>query len=348
MLQFIIPAVFAFIVGLSLWVIKRERLSLGYDIVESDLFPREGSSGRYFVCTLRNTGNRAIENIDLKMDISNGVIDSIEYSNSRLLNVSEQAAAVIRGLVPLLNPKEEIGVIITIKDAKPDSSLKVEARAVGVTAAKKNKESVPENIKTAMVVAAAAASLVSVISLWSTYTQSRVTRSLEKMGALTPLSASLDKKTKKLEELKREFEEDQRKREQGEPDREQIVFSTLNRAGLSHVIPSLMNISGEGLPYWKTGLHLMNSYLLDKKNANKYVHALEQLSNVEFIEPSSKGFLLYLAGKIEKTEGHADAAIKYFEMCKKTTPLMHDYLMAQDPAYDLNAIRKWLAKNGLK
>jgi len=345
MIQFIIPAALAFIVGLSLWAIKRERYSLGYAIVESDLFPREGGSGKYFVCALRNNGNRAVENISIKMDISHGVIDSVEYSNSRLLNVSEQAISVIRGIVPLLNPKEEIGAIITIKDANEESALNVEARAIGVTAVKRNAESMPEYLKTLLVPVIAIGIVVTFVSLWSTYTQSRVTQSLEKIGDFKALSTDLDKRAKNLEELKREAEERHRKEEQGEPRKEQIIFSTLNRAGLSHVLPSLINVSGEGLPFWKTGLHLMHSYLLDKKNARKYIHALEQLSNIDFIAPSSKGFLLYLAGKIEKAEGNTDAAIKYYEMCKKAAPLMHDYLMAQDPAYDLNAIKKWLSKN---
>lgn len=284
------------------------------------------------------------------MDIGYGVIDSVEYSNSRLLNVSEQTTAMIRGVVPLLNPKEEIGAIITIKDAKAESSLNVEARAVGVTAIKKNTESMPEYLKTLLVPVAAIGLMVILVSLWGTYTQSRVTQSLEKLS-ISETHASgrgLDLSGEKLDELKRKVAEEEKNNELGAPAREQIIFSTLNRAGLSHVIPSLMNISGEGLPYWKTGLHLMHSYLLDKKNANKYIKTLDQLSNIDGIAPSSKGFLLYLAGKIEKTEGNADAAIKYCEKCKKIAPLMHDYLMAQDPAYDLNEVKKWLTKNGLK
>lgn len=352
MIQYIIPAALAFFVGLSLWAIKRERLTLEYDIVESDLFPREGGVGKYFVCALRNTGNRAIQGISIEMVVSKGTIDSVEYSNSQLFDISEQTTTAIKGAVPLLNPKERISAIITIRDAGAESSLKVEARAIGVTAGRKSSEFIPEYFKMILPAVAAGVALLAVSSIWNTYTQSRVTKSIERIGNFKELSKGLDESTKKLDELKsksdkiaRDFEDAERKREQGEPEREQVVFGVLNRAGLSHILPSLMTISGEGLPFWKTGLHLMNSYLLDQKNAQKYVQALVQLSKVDFIAPSSRGFLLYLAGKIEKAEGNTDAAIKYFEMCKKETPLMHEYLMAQDPAYDLKAIKSWLSKN---
>lgn len=129
---------------------------------------------------------------------------------------------------------------------------------------------------------------------------------------------------------------------QGAPEQEQIIFATLNRSGLSHLIPGLVNTSGDHLLFWKTGLYLIDSYLTDKSNGSKYAKALSDLANVKDIAPSSKGFLLYLTGKLEKNEGHSESAIKYFDLCKKETPLMYEYLMSQDPAYDLNSIRIWL------
>lgn len=353
--QYIIPAILAFFVGLLLWAIKRERLALEYDIVESDRFPRGDGIGKYFVCALRNTGNRAIQNISVAMEINEGTIDSVEYSNSQLFDIGEQTSTSIKGVIPLLNPKERISAIITIRTTSGESSLKIEARAIGVTANKKSSEFIPEYLRMILLAVTIGVTISALSSIWSTYTQSRVTKSIEKIGTFKELTKGLDESTKKLDELKnksgifnKQLEESERKRKQGEPDREQIVFGILNRAGLSHIIPSLMSISGEGLPFWKTGLHLMHSYLLDQKNAPKYIQALIQLSKVDHIAPSSKGFLLYLAGKIEKAEGNSDAAIKHFEMCKKETPLMYEYLMAQDPAYDLKSIKMWLSKNRSK
>ncbi len=87
----------------------------------------------------------------------------------------------------------------------------------------------------------------------------------------------------------------------------------------------------------------MDAYLTDKKNARKYVDAFDQLSRVEAIAPASKGFLLYLAKKIEKDQGNRNKANEYLERCKKETPLMYNHLMAQDPAYDLRALERMVA-----
>lgn len=359
MTQYIVPAVLAFIVGLFLWIVKREHLALEYYVVESDPFPREGGVGKYFVCELKNTGNRAIENVSFKIEVSKGAIDSIKYSNAQLFNISEQANTFVQGVLPLLNPKERFGTMLTIKNAEDDSNIKVEARAIGATASKKSSETMPQYIQSFLLIIAVAFTF---FSIWSTFSQSRITKSIEKIGEISALTKDLDARKQKLDELKNEsekrqteFEELQRKEEdlqrkekQGEPQREQIVFAILNRSGLSHVIPGLISISGEGLPFWKTGLHLMHSYLLDKSNARKYVNALVELANVDSIAPSSKGFLLYLAGKIEKSEGNSNNAIQYFEICKKETPLMYEYLMAQDPAYDLASVKMWLTKNKIK
>lgn len=349
MAQYIIPAVFAFLGGLFLWLIKRERLALEYDIEESDLFPRDGGVGKYFVCKLINSGNRAIENISLNIEITEGKIDSIEYSNSQLLTEEKQTDSLLQASIPLLNPKEHVGAIITIKNAQEHSYLKIEARSVGITGRKRSTESIPQYLNAFLIAVAIGVIVSFVLSAWNSVNQSKIVSSIENIGGVSELSKRLETSKKRLEqieeenkrrreELKRDFDELERKRKLGEPRREQIIFSLLNRSGLSYVIPGLITISGEGLPYWKTGLHLMHSYLLDKENASKYVQALSELADEKSIAPSSKGFLLYLAGKIERAEGNVEASIRYFEACKKDTPLMYDYMMSQDPAYDLKKI----------
>ena len=99
MAQYIIPAILGFLGGLFLWLIKRERLALEYDIEESDLFPRDGGVGKYFVCKLINSGNRAIENISLNIEITEGQIDCIEYSNSQLLTEEKQTSTGRRDFI---------------------------------------------------------------------------------------------------------------------------------------------------------------------------------------------------------------------------------------------------------
>ena len=143
-----------------------------------------------------------------------------------------------------------------------------------------------------------------------------MTKSIEGIGGFKGLSENLDKNASLLnglkyttEQLAKDLKEDRRKYEQGEPDREQIVFSILNRAGLSYIIPGLISISGESLSYWKTGLHLMHSYLQNQKNAPKFIQALVQLSKEDSIAPSSKGFLLYLAGKLQRMKAMSPVVI---------------------------------------
>lgn len=137
MINYIVPAILALAVGLILWLVKRKRLRLQYDIVGSDEFPREDGTGKYFVCELSNNGNHAIENISFEIDVNKGKIDSVKYSNTQLFNVNQQTDTLIAGIVPLLNPKERFSTILTIKDAEKDSNINIAARAVGATATKK-------------------------------------------------------------------------------------------------------------------------------------------------------------------------------------------------------------------
>lgn len=363
MVNYIIPAILTLIVGVILWQIKRERISLEYDIDESDPFPIDDNNGKYFIFSLRNNGNRAIENIDLKIDLNEGHIDSVEYSNSQLLNITQQDNSLVKGKIPLLNPNEKIGAVVTIKNAQSNSYPKIEARAVGVTAHKRSADTSVQYISSFLTIVSAGVAISLFFSTWNTFNQSKTHETIESISNLPSITSNIEESKKKLELLEKdaenirktheseldkikkenekrraEYQKLEKEREQGKPEREQIIFSTLNKSDLSYVIPDLISISGEGIPYWKTGLHLVHSYLTDKKNATKYIKALVSLSGNKQIAPSSKGFLLYLAGKIEKEEGNASKAIQYFEQCKKETPLMYEHLMEQDPAYDLKKI----------
>ena len=95
--KLVIPAILVFIVGLALWAMKRKRLALEYDIVESDPFPRAGGTGKYFVCNLRNSGNCAIENISLNIKMPDGELDAVKYSNSQLIDIIEESGNLIQG-----------------------------------------------------------------------------------------------------------------------------------------------------------------------------------------------------------------------------------------------------------
>ena len=347
-MQYVITGVLSLIVGIILWAIKRERISLVYDIDESEIFPREKASGKYFICRLRNGGNRAIEHISYKFGLNEGRIESVSYSNSQLIQVSTQSDNQIEGIIPLLNPREELGVVVTIADASKQSTATLEARAIGVTARRRQSESMPEYLPPILLAVAMGVAVTLGFSMWTSLRQSEVNRSIKQIGnigdiakGVTESEKTLEELTKKTDELRKTIEREESEVNRGKPDREQMVFAILNKTGLGYVLPTLL-ATGDELPYWKTGLYLVHFYLADKKNARNYVDALDRLSRIEGIAPSSKGFLLYLAGKVEQDQGNGRKAMEYFETCKKETPLMYEHLMAQDGSYDLRTIEKSL------
>lgn len=346
---YLITAVLALLVGLILWAIQRERLSLIYKIDPSEIFSRDNISEILIGCWLQNAGNRPIENISYKFHVSDGKIESVRFTNPNLIQLSPHDHNVIEGIVSLLNPKEELGAIVTISDASQQSSAKLEARAVGATAREKSSEFIPEYLYIIMIAIAIGVAASTGFSMWTSYNQSEVNRSVEKIGNFGKITKEIEESKKAFEELKKKnaeyqkkLEKDRLELERGLPDREFKIFAILNKTGLGTLMPTLL-ATGDELPYWKTGLYIMHIYLTDKKNAKRYVGALDQLSNVGEITPASKGFLLYLAGKIEQDQGDSKKAIEYMEKCKKEAPLMYDHLMAQDPAYDLRALESVVA-----
>jgi len=148
---------------------------------------------------------------------------------------------------------------------------------------------------------------------------------------------------KKLDEVNSLLEE----KEQGKPERQDLIFSVLNKAGLSHIFPQIIS-SNDDITYKNTGFFLMHLFLTDEANGKKYINAIEGLLEIKAIAPSSRGVLLYLLGKIEQRRGNNAKAMEYFGKVKNEAPLMYDHLMAQDPAYDLDSLRKWLLKNWVR
>jgi hypothetical protein len=169
------------------------------------------------------------------------------------------------------------------------------------------------------------------------YKQTEVSKSLQALTASEKLNSDLEK-------LLADRKQAEKEREQGKPETEQIVFAILNRVGLSHLMYRLVE-TGENVTFWKTGLMLMKAFLVDKENSNKYIAAMNSITELTEIAPSSLGFNLYLLGKMEQFRGNNNKAIQYFEKCKTQTPLMYEHLMAQDPTYNLDNLRNWMLKN---
>ncbi len=339
----IASGILGFVGGLVLWLIKRDRRSLTYKVVASGEFPREGTSGKYFVCTLRNSGNRPIEAIAYRLTIRGGQIESTKFSLPELIRIHAQDDSRLEGNISLLNPEEELDATVTIVGATSESALDMHARAVGTTAQPPKSYAIPESL---LVGVTATAVVAAATTLWTTFRQSEVTRKIELIGGeVSGLKKgpegpfSITEFEHRIEEQRRAVAREQDEVNRGKPDREELIFSILNRNGLGNLLPRLLS-TGDELPYWKTGLFLLHSYLVDKKNASKYVKVLDELSKAEEITPSSLGWILYLAGKIEQDQGNSARAFAFFERCKKQAPLMYDHLMAQDGSYDLRALQK--------
>lgn len=361
--QYIIPALLALIVGLVLWFIKRDRLSLEYTITESEIFPKGRVQGKYFLLNLKNNGNKALENINYQLELNLGKIDSLLFSKKDLISISSQSEKNIHGLISLLNPNEELHTTLTIENAEDYSKIKIQARGVGVTAIESKKNQLPLYLQNFLIPFSIVITISTAYSAFTSFNQIKVNESINSINDIKNITkdikenntilntelfdykSKLTEQSEKLSILVKESETRLKQEALGKPDREQIIFASLNKAGLSFLLPRLLESTGDNLPYWKTGLFLVNSYLLDKKHSIKYVNVLDSLANIKEISPSSKGFLFYLAGKIEKNEHHTKRAISYFNKCKANTPLMYEYLIEQDPAYDLDSIEKWLLKN---
>ena len=73
----IILAVVTGIIGLIAWWIKKEKLSLGYTINESDLFPTEQGQGKYYTIKIFNDGNKVIYNITGGIDMVDSKINKV-------------------------------------------------------------------------------------------------------------------------------------------------------------------------------------------------------------------------------------------------------------------------------
>lgn len=327
-IQYILPAIFTLLIapiitGLILYLIKKERLSLQYDLIESELFPLKDGKGKYFVIKLKNLGNKAIEKGSLEISFDAGEIETFTVSEERLISDIQQAPSQVKASLPLLNPKENLSITITAKANPSISSPKIVARAVGVTATQIKREETIfyynyKEIIVAVIITATISSYT--IYQWSIY-------------RLNSINVKID-----------EIVKSQITKLQGEPERQDIIFAVLNKAGLSHVFPQLISSNGE-ITYKNTGFFLMHSFLFDQNDGQKYISAIEGLLEIKDIAPGSRGMLFYLLAKMEQARGNNTKALEYFAKCKNEAPLMYEHLMGQDPAYDLQSLKNWLQKN---
>jgi len=348
--NYLIPALLSLIVGVLLWQIQRDVISLEYNVTASEVFPRESGVGRFFVIDIRNTGSKEVQKIAFKINFTSGQVETFKFSNKDLVEKLNTNISEIEGEIPLLNEGEKISVTVTAIDPKVVSSPIVSARAVGITATEAQDETFTVYIKGILVPLTGIAIALTLVSIWSSIKQVKVSESVrdieEKGNEIESLIYSSEKKRteweKENEKRMLELEELKKNREQGRPEREQKIFTMLNKNDLAPVFVNIIR-SGNEMTYRDTAFHIIHSMLLDELKTKNYIKALEELSDLDNnIAPISKGLIMYLCGKAYKYTGDDLGAETWFNKCKEETPLMYQHLMSHDRYYDLEKVKEYL------
>lgn len=356
----VVGAVLAFGFALALWQLERDHLALEYDVSESGQFPRGGVIGRYFIVSLQNSGNKPISQIALSIDFDADVVESMQFSEPSLVSGVSQRASEISANVPLLNPDESISVTITTADRTVPRKPTVTARAAGVTAGLKSTGGAHQLAPVGYALFGLMAFAV-LVTLFGYYRASKTSVSISQLANLGDVSERIEKSEGKLAESvesltsswretlqkelaaqERSLEEHKAREEKGEPERHQLLFTLMNEAGLTLEFMQSAEANDDGPSYWGSGLILLRAFLKDEQGRDRLVLAMQKLVQQKKISPSSKGFNLYLLGKMEQFRGNNPAAVKWFGQCRDETPLMFQHLMDHDLSFDLAALERAL------
>lgn len=300
--QYIIPAILAFLFALLLWQIQKERLKLEYEVVQSAAFPREGGTGKYFVVRLHNQGNASLNHIEFEISFDSDVIESLRFDDPALVTGMTQTPSKLSGTIPLLNPDESVSVTVTTFGQTEAKLPTVLARAPGATARPRAEGGVSQDIYLLASVSIGVALLVAALSFFASYKTAHVSDSISKIANLGEVSERIEKseedftnklsqqlvelrtqtenqqnkhyeRMRKLEEEAQERQRRELRREQGEPEHQQIIFALMNRAGLCHRFIELATENPQ-LTYWQTGLFILQKFLIDEPNRARYVSVL--------------------------------------------------------------------------
>lgn len=361
-----IAAVLAFGFALILWQLEKDRLALEYEVTESAQFPRGTVIGKYFIVSLQNSGNKSVDHIALQVTFDSDVIESMQFSEPSMVSGISQSASDVSAQVPLLNPEESISVTITTSGRVIPQTPRVAARAAGVTARRRSEGGLWHQIAPLFYTLIGVMCFGILVAFFGYYRAFKTSASISRLENLGDVSQRIEKSGEKLaesvesiktnwqekfakeretfeaklEEQQRKLKEERVRQEKGEPERHQKIFTLMNRAGLTGDFIQSAVSSDDGLSYWGCGLLLLRAFLTDEENRERYVLAMEGLVTQSEMAPSSKGFNLYLLGKMEQFRGNTPAAVKWFGRCRDETPLMFEHLMAQDSAFDLATLEQ--------
>jgi len=128
-------------------------------------------------------------------------------------------------------------------------------------------------------------------------------------------------------------------REMGAPEREDNIFITFNKSGLSDLFPKYISTVSE-TTYRNTAYFLFHNYLINPGRKDNYIIALENLGQIEGIVNTSKGTIYYLLYKIYNEQQDNKNAMKAIKNCEQVAPLLYVELMENDKYYDVGKLRK--------
>ena len=224
-MKYVIPPILAFFVGLGLWQIQRDRLAMDYELIESEPFPQDTGSGRYFILRLRNTGNRPITDISLEVRLAKSEFTHFLIAEPSLAKDIKNRLGVVTGTIPLLNPDERFAVTLTAS-GETVTSPSVSARAHGVTALPRRDSTSVQYLNLLVVVGSLG---FTIFVLWNVLGPTRMNQERRM------LKERSEKATQELDRSIAELRELQEELKSGEPASEQQIFSVLNQTGVGHV-----------------------------------------------------------------------------------------------------------------
>jgi len=242
-MNYLIPAILAFLFALLLWLIKRDRFLMVYDLSESDIFPSNSRNGKYYILKVKNRGNKAIEDTSVKFQLTNCEI--LKYSNSepRLIENESNTLKKYECKIPLLNPKEIIQFTITTESDSEFDAPQIKLRGKGVNG--QLESSIDYNSILNSIIAPIAVSIIVGI-LGTTLLQKALFKDdsgqNEIIEQLNEVKSTLkvDSVNTQLNILKKQNSELDSLialRKKGLPEREDDVFIVFNKTGLSGLFP---------------------------------------------------------------------------------------------------------------
>ncbi len=337
-LPYILTIIATIFSGLVLWWFKKDRLALCYNMVASDTFPIGSNQGKVFIIEIKNKGNKIVEDCNLEITFNQGEISGFKFSNEKLISDLSHSSQQILSKIPFMNPNEILKLTITTLEKPSILTPIVILRAKGITAKQESGNVVQLSTQYLSAITIIVIILSIILSSIPTVFFSGTSKELAKLK--NELKGTEGKLKKGLDELK-ELEEQRMK---GKPERQDYIFSIINKAGLSHIFPKLI-ASSEDITYKNTGFFLFYSFLIDDKNRPKYIDAMNRLVENENVAPSSKGIIFYLLAKMEQYNENELKYKEYLKKCEKEAPLMYQHLIDQDSAFNVKSLQQWLLKN---